>query len=187
VNVGVLALQGGFAAHARMLARVGAVPLLVRKPGELDGIDALVLPGGESTAILHGLVRDELATPLRAFLVSGRPVLATCAGLILVAHSVRHPTQRSFDVLDVDVERNAYGTQLDSFAATVDASGAFPGFPAVFIRAPRIVRVGRGVEVLARVRGEAVLVRAGAILAATFHPELGEDDRIHRTFVHGVR
>lgn len=182
-TVGVLALQGGFAAHARALGRVGAVPRLVRKPADLDGLDALVLPGGESTAMLHGLARDGLEEPLRAFLASGRPVLATCAGLILVAHDVRHPAQRSFDLLDVDVERNAYGTQLDSFATTVDAGGAFPGFHAVFIRAPRIVRVGRGVEVLARVRGEAVLVRAGTITAATFHPELGDDDRVHRALV----
>ena len=185
--IGVLALQGGFAAHARVLARVGAAPRLVRKPADFDGLDALVLPGGESTAMLHGLARDGLEGPLRAFLGSGRPVLATCAGLILVAHGVRHPTQRSFDVLDVDVERNAYGTQLDSFAATVDPGGAFPDFPAVFIRAPRIVGVGRGVEVLACVHGGPVLVRAGAITAATFHPELGEDDRIHRTLLQRIR
>jgi len=190
VNVGVLALQGGFAAHARMLARVGATPALVRKPADLAGLDALVLPGGESTAMLHGLARHDLEAPVRAFVAAGRPVLATCAGTILLAHAVTNPAQRAFDLLDVDVERNAYGTQLDSFAATVDADGdsdGFRGLRAIFIRAPRMIRVGRGVEVLARVGGDPVFVRSGPLWAATFHPELGEDDRVHRALLHGIR
>jgi len=186
VNVGVLALQGGFAAHARMLTRVGAVPVLVRTPADLDGVGALVLPGGESTAMLVGMARDGLEAPLRSFVRSGRPVLGTCAGAILLAHAVTAPAQRSFDALDVDVERNAYGTQLDSFAAVVDAGGAFPDLPAVFIRAPRIVRVGRGVEVLARVACDPVLVRSGSTWAATFHPELGDDARVHGAWLHEV-
>jgi 5'-phosphate synthase pdxT subunit len=187
VKVGVLALQGGFDAHARMLARVGAAPVLVRKPGDLAGLDALVLPGGESTAMLYGLARDGLEAPVRAFIAGGKPVLATCAGTILLAHAVSRPAQRSFDLLDVDVERNAYGTQLDSFAATVDDGGALPDFRAIFIRAPRIVRVGPGIEVVARLGGDPILVRRGPLWAATFHPELGDDDRMHRAVLHGVR
>jgi 5'-phosphate synthase pdxT subunit len=185
VKVGVLAIQGDFAAHGRALARVGAVALPVRKPADFAGLAGLVLPGGESTAMLKGIARDGLEAPLRAFLATGRPVLGTCAGVILLAHAVTHPVQRSFDALDVDVERNAYGTQLDSFASIVDAGGAFPDLPAVFIRAPRIVRVGPGVEVLARVHGDPVLVRTGAIWGATFHPELSGDDRVAQAWLHG--
>lgn len=183
MTVGILALQGGFAAHARALARVGASSVLVRKPADLAGVEALVLPGGESTAMLTGLARDELEQPVRAFVQSGRPVLGTCAGAILLAHAVTGPAQRSFDVLDIDVERNAYGTQLDSFEAVVDGGSAFPDLRAVFIRAPRIVRVGPGVETLARVAGHPVLVRRGSVWAATFHPELGDDDRVHRRWL----
>jgi 5'-phosphate synthase pdxT subunit len=186
VRVGVLALQGDLEAHACALARVGAGAVAVRKPAQLDGCEALVLPGGESTAMLRGIERDGLEAPLRTFLASGRPVLGTCAGAILLAHGVT-PAQWSFDALDVDVERNAYGTQLDSFATVVDVGAASPDaeavferLPAVFIRAPRIVRVGPSVEVLARVRGDPVLVHAGPIWAATFHPELTEDDRVLR-------
>jgi 5'-phosphate synthase pdxT subunit len=183
VTVGVLAIQGDFAAHARVLARCGAESVAVRKPADFVGLAALVLPGGESTAMLKGIARDGLEEPLRAFLASGRPVLGTCAGVILLAHAVSNPTQRSFDALVVVVERNAYGTQLDSFASVVDAGGAFPDLPAVFIRAPRIVRVGRDVEVLARVGGDPVLVRSGPIWGATFHPELGDDDRVLRAWL----
>lgn len=183
MTVGVLALQGDFAAHARVLARLGTTPVLVRKPADLSGLDALVLPGGESTAMLNGLVRDGLEAPLRDFLASGRPVLGTCAGVILLARTVKNPAQRSFDALDVDVERNAYGTQLDSFADVVDAGEMFPALPTVFIRAPRIVRVGPAVDVLVRVGGEPVLVRSGVVWGATFHPELADDDRVHRAWL----
>jgi len=183
VTVGVLALQGDFEAHRRALARAGATALLVRKAADLGSLDALVLPGGESTAMLHGIVRDGLEPPLNAFLASGRPVLATCAGAILLARRVTNPAQRALGVLDVDVERNAYGTQLDSFAALADAGSPFAGLPALFIRAPRFVRVGARVEVLARVRGEPVLVREGPVWAATFHPELGDDDRVLRAWL----
>jgi 5'-phosphate synthase pdxT subunit len=180
VKVGVLAIQGDFAAHARALARVAAEPVAVRTPGDLASLDALVLPGGESSAMLRGIERDALEAPLRAFLASGRRVLGTCAGAILLARRVSSPVQRSFGALDVDVERNAYGTQLDSFEAVADASSApeFAALPCIFIRAPRIVRVGRGVDVLARVRDDAVLVRSGPIWAATFHPELSDDPRV---------
>jgi 5'-phosphate synthase pdxT subunit len=178
VTVGVLAMQGDFAAHAAALARLGATAVAVRRATDLEGVDALVLPGGESTAMLHGIERDGLDAPLAAFLASGRPVLGTCAGAILLAHRVTNPHQRSFDALDVDVERNAYGTQLDSFAAVTDPESVHAGVPALFIRAPRIVRVGDAVEVLARVAGAPVLARAGRTWVATFHPELGEDDRV---------
>ncbi|HLK09968.1 MAG TPA: pyridoxal 5'-phosphate synthase glutaminase subunit PdxT [Candidatus Binatia bacterium] len=185
MRVGVLAAQGDFAAHARALERAGAEAVLVRKPRDLAGVEGLVLPGGESTAMLHALARDGLEAPLADFVRSGRPVLATCAGTILLARGVRHPAQRSLGALDVDVERNAYGTQLDSFTVPVDAGSAFPGLRAIFIRAPRIVRVGPGVEVLARVRGHPVLVQSRRIWAATFHPELGDDDRVVREWFDG--
>jgi 5'-phosphate synthase pdxT subunit len=158
----------------------------VRAPADLAEIDALVLPGGESTAMLLGLERDGLETSVRAFVRSGRPVLGTCAGAILLAHAVVGPAQRSFDALDVDVARNAYGTQLDSFATVVDAGGAFPDLPAIFIRAPRFVRVGPSVEVLAHVQGDPVLVRSGPVWAATFHPELADDARVHRAWLDGM-
>src|SRR5262249_51989765 len=138
VTVGVLALQGDFAAHRRALARLGAATVAVRKPAHLSAAEALVLPGGESTAVLRGIERDRLEEPLAAFLCSGRPVLGTCAGAILLARRVLNPPQRSFRALDIDVERNAYGTQLDSFAATLDAAGPLAGTLGVFIRAPRI-------------------------------------------------
>ncbi len=186
MTIGILALQGGFAAHARLLAALGARTALVRKPDDLDGLEGLVLPGGESTAMLLGLARDGLEEPVRAFVRSGRLVLGTCAGAILLAHAVTGPAQRSFDALDVDVERNAYGTQLDSFTAIVDEEGAFPGLAAVFIRAPRMTRVGPEVETLARVAGDPVLVRRGPIWAATFHPELGDDARVHRGWLAGA-
>ena len=178
VTVGVLAMQGDFAAHRRALGRVGATTVAVRAPADVAGLDALVLPGGESTAMLHGIARDGLEEPLRAFLRSGRPVLGTCAGAILLARRVTDCPQRSFAALDIDVERNAYGTQLDSFQAPLDAAAPLAGIRGTFIRAPRIRRVGRDVEVLASHGGDPVLVRTGAVWAATFHPELDDDDRL---------
>lgn len=187
MRAGVLAVQGDFDAHRRVLERAGAEVSLVRKPGDLNGQDVLVLPGGESTAMLYALARDGLEAPLAAALATGIPVLATCAGTILLAATVTNPTQRSFGRLDVDVERNGYGTQIDSFEATVDPASTFPGLRAIFIRAPRIVRVGPRVEVLAAVGGSPVLVRQGTTWAATFHPELGDDDRLVRGWLGSVR
>ncbi len=186
MKVGVLALQGDFAAHVRALSGVGAEPILVRASGELAGLDALVLPGGESTAMLHGLARDGLEPALRAFIASGRPLLGTCAGAILLAREVIDSPQRALGALDVAIERNAYGTQVDSFvcrAETDDPASEFAGLECVLIRAPRIARVGAGVRVLARVAGAPALVASGPIWAATFHPELTGDARVQRAWL----
>jgi 5'-phosphate synthase pdxT subunit len=184
--LGVLAVQGAFARHAAVLAERGHRVRLVRDVRDFADLEGLVLPGGESTVMLELCGRAGLTLPLIELARSGRPILATCAGLILLAHAVSRPAQRSFDVLDVDVARNAYGRQLDSFEALSDEAlpgdgPAAPGapLPLVFIRAPRIERVGPEVRVLARHRGEPVLVREGNVTAATFHPELTNDRRVH--------
>jgi len=180
-RVGVLAIQGDVERHARALERVGAEPAPVRAVKDLDGLDALVLPGGESTTISKGLERLGLYAPLAEFVRAGHPVLGTCAGAILLAREVEHHPVPTLGLLDVVAVRNAYGTQVDSFAAPVDP-GAAPGLEdlrCVFIRAPRLRDPGPGVEVLARVDGVPVLVRQGAVLAASFHPELGDDPRVH--------
>lgn len=196
-EVGVLALQGDFEAHAKALARAGARVRLVREPKELDGLDALVLPGGESTTIAKGMGRLGLYGPLRAFVESGHPVLGTCAGAILLARTVEHHPVPSLGLVDVIAVRNAYGTQVDSFIAPADAGAAagLEGLRCVFIRAPRLrvakpsgsSQPGPGVEVLVRVDGEPVLVRQGDRLAATFHPELGDDPRVHALLVEAAR
>ena len=181
MRVGVLAIQGDVSAHAGALRRLGAEPVRVRRKEELDGVDALVLPGGESTTISKGLERLGLYEPLEAFAASGRPVLGTCAGAVLLAREVENHPVRSLGLLDVVAVRNAYGTQVDSFAAEVDeAAPGLEGLACVFIRAPQLRRPGEGVEVLARVDGWPVAVRQGRVLATTFHPELTEDLRVHR-------
>jgi 5'-phosphate synthase pdxT subunit len=180
-RVGVLAIQGDVAAHARALARAGAEAVSVRREKDLDGIDALVLPGGESTTISKGLERLVLYEPLEAFIRAGRPVLGTCAGAVLLAREVENHPVRSLGVLDVVAVRNAYGTQVDSFSAR--AEGALAGLECVFIRAPRLRRPGVEVEVLARVDGWPVCVRQANVIATTFHPELTDDPRIHRLLV----
>ncbi|MGH0028397.1 MAG: pyridoxal 5'-phosphate synthase glutaminase subunit PdxT, partial [Myxococcota bacterium] len=176
MKVGVLAIQGDVAAHARALARVGARAVEVRRDKDLDGLDALILPGGESTTISKGLARLALYEPLEAFARSGKPVLGTCAGAVLLAREVENHPVRSLGLIDVIACRNAYGTQVDSFAATAD-SQAFPDLRCVFIRAPRLRRPGPDVTVLARVDGWPVWVRQGRVMATTFHPELTEDPR----------
>lgn len=187
-RVGVLAIQGDFEAHARAVARAGAEAVLVRDAKELDGLDALVLPGGESTTIAKGMERLALYEPVRAFVLSGRPVLGTCAGAILLARRVENHPVRSLDLIDVTAVRNAYGTQVDSFVATVDAGVApgLEGLRCVFIRAPRLRDPGPDVEVLARVDGEPVLLRQGNRFAATFHPELTADARVHSLLLGGA-
>lgn len=175
-RIGVLAVQGAFEAHARVLAGVGVEPRLVRAAADLTQLDGMILPGGESTVQLSLLERLELEQPLLAWIARGLPVLATCAGVILLARHVTQPVQRSFGLVDISVQRNGFGRQLDSFEARADDSD----LPLVFIRAPRIVEVGAGVRVLARHQGEPVLVRQHNITCATFHPELTDDDRVHR-------
>lgn len=184
-RIGVLAIQGDYAAHAEALIDAGAEPVEIRNPEELEGLDGLILPGGESTTILKFLERRGLFESLKQF-TADRPVFGTCAGAILLAREVRHPRQRSLEALDAVVERNAYGRQIDSTILTEPTS--LPGGPLemVFIRAPRFVETGDGVEVLARREGFPVLIRQGKLLAATFHPELSADRRVHKLFVQTV-
>jgi len=186
----VLAIQGDYAAHADALRAAGAEPVLVRKPEELTGLDGLVIPGGESTTFLKFLERGGFLDALRSF-TSSTPTFGTCAGCILLARKVLHPAQPSLGVLDATVERNAYGRQIDSSieegpVALGTAYGDSP-FEMVYIRAPRITEVGPDVTVLAQRDGFPVLVQQGSLLAATFHPELATDRRIHRYFVDMVR
>lgn len=193
MKVGVLALQGAFSAHAAVLEALGARTLEVRGPQQLADCDRLVIPGGESTTMSMLLERAGLVGPLGDWLRERRPVFGTCAGAILLAHRVEggRPDQVHFDALDITITRNAYGTQLDSFEADLAVRGIDGGavngvdgaaFHAVFIRAPRIERVGDGVDVLARIDGHPALVRSGNVLASTFHPELSGDNRIHAMF-----
>ena len=184
--IGVLALQGAYAAHARALAACGAEARLIRRPDELDGLDGLIVPGGESTTFLKHLERDGFLEALAGF-VSRRPTFGTCAGAILLAAEVSNPHQDSLGALDIAIERNAYGRQIDS--SIVTAKSELPGGPLemVFIRAPRITATGAGVEVLAEREGAPVLVRQGRVLAATFHPELSADLRVHQLFVDMVK
>jgi pyridoxal 5'-phosphate synthase pdxT subunit len=183
--VGVLALQGDFALHLAALARLGVPAREVRTPRDLEGLRALVLPGGESTTMLTLMAGTGMEAAVREFYHGGGAVFGTCAGLILLARRVSGPEQRSLGLLDGDVERNAYGRQRDSFETALDFGNGTP-LRGVFIRAPRLVRIGPGVEVLARVGDDPVLVREGRLLAATFHPELTEDTRIHRYFLEEV-
>jgi 5'-phosphate synthase pdxT subunit len=181
-RIGVLAIQGDYAAHAEALAESGAQPVEVRKPHQLADLDGLILPGGESTTVLRFLEKLDFFETLQQF-CGTHPVFGTCAGAILLAREVRNPAQRSLGILDAAVERNAYGRQIDSSILTLETK--LPGGPLemVFIRAPRIVETGPGVEVLALRDDYPVLVRQDLVLAATFHPELSADRRVHRVFV----
>lgn len=186
VRIGVLAIQGDYAAHADALRECGAEPVLIRKPDQLAGLDGLIIPGGESTTFLKFLERDHFLEALRSF-TAATPTFGTCAGCILLAKEVLHPPQASLGVLDATVERNAYGRQIDS---TIEQSQTALGpalLETVYIRAPRITRAGSGVTVLAERGGFPVLVRQGHLLAATFHPELSDDRRVHEYFVQMVR
>ena len=193
MTIGVLALQGDYEAHQRALQELGVASRQVRAARDLAGLDGLILPGGESTTILKLLAEEEgLEASLRSF-AEEKPVFGTCAGAILMAHDVSSPAQRSFDLLDIDVERNAYGRQLDSFIGKIEPEPEFeqrtaPGaLEAVFIRAPIIRRVGPEVTVLARSAGHPALVEQGRLLAAAFHPELTKDRRVHQLFLAKVR
>jgi len=186
VTVGVLALQGAVALHVETLQSLGAHTVEVRTPAELAEVDALVLPGGEYTTMSRLLVLNHLADPLAERLDRGLPVLGTCAGMILLAANVLdgRPDQRTFGAIDIDVRRNAFGRQVDSFEADLDVVG-IRGEPvhAVFIRAPFVERVGAGVEVLAAVDGHPVCCRQGRVVVTAFHPELANDPRIHESFL----
>jgi pyridoxal 5'-phosphate synthase pdxT subunit len=173
--IGVLALQGDFEAHIRVLEELGAEARPVRTAAELEGLDGLVIPGGESTTMTLGIERERLAEPLRELVRTGKPVLGTCAGLIVL-------DRKHLGLLDVTARRNAFGRQLHSFEADLDLDGEGP-LPAVFIRAPWVDEHGDGVEVLAEVEGHPVAVREGRILAVAFHPELTDDRRLHRWLV----
>jgi 5'-phosphate synthase pdxT subunit len=183
--VGVLALQGAFQAHQAVLDRLGARTRQVRTPADLAGVDALVMPGGESTTMSRLLHTAELFDPLAERLAAGMPVFGTCAGMILLAAEVLdgRPDQRSFAAIDIAVRRNGYGRQIDSFEHEVDVDGLDAPFHVVFIRAPKVERTGPGVEVLARHDGVPVLARQGRVLVASFHPELTDDDRLHAMFL----
>ncbi len=181
-RIGVLAIQGDYAAHADALTETGATPVEVRKRDELVDLDGMILPGGESTTILKFLERGHLFDDLKQF-CSSRPVFGTCAGAILLAREVRNPAQRSLGLLDMVVERNAYGRQIDSSILFSDTKLPGDKLEMVFIRAPRIVETGPDVEILAQREGKATLVRQGKLMAATFHPELSPDRRVHKAFV----
>ncbi|MBZ5593476.1 MAG: pyridoxal 5'-phosphate synthase glutaminase subunit PdxT [Acidobacteriia bacterium] len=187
-KVGVLALQGDFEAHSRALARAGAEPVLARATSDLDRLDGLVIPGGESTTMLKLMNAEGMVQPLVVF-GQKRPIFGTCAGAILLASEVTHPAQQSLGLMDLTVERNAYGRQIDSRVAHVTPEPDFaqrtqPGdLEAVFIRAPIIRRVGANAKVLVAYQGDPVLVEQGRHLVATFHPELSSDSRVHELFV----
>lgn len=179
--VGILALQGDFAAHARMLEALGARTREVRVPADLDGLDGLVIPGGESTTMTLGIEREGLAEPLRALAAAGTPLFGTCAGLIMLDRD-------HLAIMDLRAQRNAFGRQVRSFEADLEIDGVAGGpVRAVFIRAPWVVEHGEGVEVLAAVDGHPVAVREGNALAIAFHPELSGDDRLHARFLELVR
>jgi 5'-phosphate synthase pdxT subunit len=177
MRIGVLALQGNFREHAAMLRRLGAEPVEVRKPEQLDGLDGLVIPGGESTTFMRLMRLYGLEEAIRRF---EQPVLGTCAGLIVLDRD-------HLGLVDVEVARNAYGRQVSSFEADLDLAGEEKPLRGVFIRAPRVQRAGEEVEVLGELDGEPVLLRQGRFLVATFHPELTDDTRVHELFIDAVR
>jgi 5'-phosphate synthase pdxT subunit len=189
VNVGVLALQGAFAAHVERLAAVGAQATEVRTPAQLATVDALVMPGGESTTMSNLLGSTELFDPIAERLAAGMPVFGTCAGMILLADKILdgRDDQRHFGVLDITVRRNGYGRQVDSFETGLELVGDTKPFLGVFIRAPRVEAIGPDVEVLASYDGDPVLVRHEQLLAACFHPELTDDARLHARFVELIK
>jgi len=186
MKVGVLAIQGDYEAHKARLEQLGAEVLLVRKPEQLDAIDAIVIPGGESSTFLNFLVERGFLEKLREF-VTTKPTFGTCAGAILLATEVENPPQQSLNVLDIRIRRNAYGRQNESFISQAATELGSKPLEMVFIRAPKIMSTGKSVEVLASENGAPVLVRQGKIMASTFHPELSDDTRVHKEFLKLVR
>jgi len=185
MKIGVLAVQGDFDAHRKRLEELGAEVVLVRKPEQLDEVDGLIIPGGESGAFLRILGEQGLET-LRQF-VRVKPTFGTCAGAIMLAKEISNPSQAGLGALDISIRRNAYGRQIDSSIREGRSKLGDKPLEMVFIRAPKIVRTGKGVEVLATAGGDPVLVRQGKIMAATFHPELSEDTRVHQEFLKLVK
>jgi pyridoxal 5'-phosphate synthase pdxT subunit len=185
VKIGVLALQGAFARHARAVEQLGAASIEVRVPADLDDIDALILPGGESTTMSKLLESQQLFDPVAERLGTGMPVFGTCAGMILLASEIvdGRADQQCFGAIDIVAHRNAYGRQVDSFEVELDVDGLDDPFHAVFIRAPGVDRVGPGVQVLAEVDGAPVLCASGSVMVASFHPELTDDLRLHELFL----
>ena len=182
MKIGVLAIQGDYEAHKARLEQLGSDVMLVRKPEQLDAIDGIVIPGGESSTFLNFLAERGFLEKLRDF-VSTKPTFGTCAGAILLAKQVENPPQKSLDVMDIRIRRNAYGRQIDSSISEAQTKLGDKPLEMVFIRAPKIVGTGKGVEILATAGDDPVLVRQGKIMAATFHPELSEDTRVHQEFV----
>ncbi|MGH9597333.1 MAG: pyridoxal 5'-phosphate synthase glutaminase subunit PdxT [Edaphobacter sp.] len=186
LTIGVLALQGAYDAHTKALTTLGVSAKLIRTPAELASLDGLIIPGGESTTFLKFLEHGGFLDALQSF-VASKPTFGTCAGAILLAKNVENPTQKSLAVLDITVERNAYGRQIDSAILTAPTKLEGAPLEMVFIRAPRITRTGAKVEILASRDGFPVLVREGHLLAATFHPELSADLRVHQFFLDLIR
>jgi 5'-phosphate synthase pdxT subunit len=186
LRIGVLAIQGDFAAHARALSRSGVEAVEVRRFEQLTNIDGLIIPGGESTTMIKVMREEQMIDPVRAFANAGKPIFGTCAGAILLASEVRNPQQQSLGLMNITVERNSYGRQLDSFIREIETALGDEPMEAVFIRAPRITGIGPGVEVLSAIGGEPVMVRQNNLLAATFHPELTNDTRLHNLFIEMV-
>src|SRR5215469_7929728 len=182
MNIGVLAIQGDYEAHKARLEQLGATVTLVRKPEQLDSIDAIIIPGGESSTFLNFLVEGGFLEKLTDF-VRTKPTFGTCAGAILLARDVENPPQTSLGALDIRVRRNAYGRQVDSSIREAQSKLGDQPLEMVFIRAPKIVATGKDVEVLASESGDPVLVRQGKVMAATFHPELSNDVRVHQEFL----
>lgn len=182
MTIGVLAIQGDYEAHKTRLEELGANVTLVRKPEQLDSVDGIVIPGGESSTFLNFLVERGFLEKLRDF-VRSKPAFGTCAGAILLAREVENPPQQSLGAMDIRVRRNAYGRQVDSSIRQAATKLGDPPLEMVFIRAPKIVDAGKDVEVLASESGDPVLVRQGKLMAATFHPELSKDTRVHREFL----
>lgn len=188
MKVGVLALQGAFREHIQMLKSMGVEAVEIRLPGELDEVTGLIIPGGESTTMRKLMGDYRLVEPIRAFAAAGKPVFGTCAGLIIMADRVDGKRQNLLNLIDIDVERNAYGRQAESREVDIYSKAlGRKSFHAVFIRAPRIMGTGPGVEELARYRDQVVFARQKNIIVAAFHPELTGDARIHRLFLQGSR
>jgi len=183
VRIGVLALQGDFDAHAKVLTKLGAEAVEVRRVADLSGLAGLIIPGGESTTLLNLMADEDWFPALRRFHAEGGAMMGTCAGAILLAREVKNPSQPSLGLLEATIERNAFGRQVDSFETTIDMPRWGGAIEAVFIRAPRFKALGPNVETLATYQGEPVLVQQGPVLALTFHPELTRDATLHAHFL----